>query len=108
METVTVTVPVTISLHAIADCVESADVAYWARDLQYANGRGRVQDQDMTSHDFTAETLAGAMANLLTGNVAASPYIVEGILEGISGHGFSADAADCAIQVAAFGEIIYG
>lgn len=115
MQVITLTVPFTVSREVVDSLARTAalDVDYWAAEYHWdpATGTGFVVEQDEPGmrREFAAEGLARAMAEMLTGACPVSDYITSCIVEGLSsGGGFSSDAAECVVQRAALGEIVYG
>ena len=114
-DAITVTVPLRITRAALTDCVGSACTycGYWARevaDAEHLTDAWHVTDNDIDGTTYTVylNDIAHAIGNIIAGNVAISFEYVGYIHEGIAGHGWSADAADIVLQVATFGEIVYG
>lgn len=108
-------IPVGILIpHAdVADIWDTATVVcgYWAADMQGAHGdpgayyvRERVTAGAAHDYAFTGRDIATAVARIIAGRIPVAPSIRQDITDG----DYDGDAADVIIQVAAFGEIVYG
>lgn len=86
-------------------------VGYWAAEAGGVHGDPgaySIREREPNAADglvyFTGRDIATAAARIIAGRIPIDPAIRHDIIRG----DYDATAADCIVQVAAFGEIVYG
>lgn len=94
--------------YAIGYWADRAEVHWGATDKKYSVWE---DDDDNTRHDITPAMVEQAMVDIHTGKIDVRRDIVKSITDAILAgdcDDIDGEAADVIIQVAAFGEIVYG
>lgn len=94
--------------YAIGYWADRAEVHWGTADKKYSVWE---DDEDNTRHDITPGMVERAMVDIYTGKIAVGKGILDSVTSAIMEEEYGevdGDAADVIIQVAAFGEIIYG
>lgn len=111
----TVTITRTIAPEFIDDVITTAcegGINYWANSLSRTLNHIRiVESEDARTHNLTVRTLVNAMHVIINGmvriNSATRAEITEGVFNNDAGM-IDAQGADAIVQVAVFGELVYG
>lgn len=94
--------------YAIGYWADRAEVHWGAADKKYSVWE---DDDDNTRHDITPDMIEQAMVDIYTGKIPVSKGILDSVTSAIMEEEYGevdGDAADVIIQIAAFGEIVYG
>ncbi len=109
-----------ITKEQFLDLVDTAgySIGYWADRAEVhwgsaADAKYSVweDDDDNTRHDITPGMVERAMVDIYTGKVPVGRGILDSVTSAIMQEEYGdvdGDAADVIIQVAAFGEVVYG
>ena len=109
----TVNIALSVTFADIADVWDTALTAcgYWADEMAGANGdpgayyiREREPAGEPFDYVFTGRDIAYAIGKIIAGTVPVDPGTRADLLNG----DYDADTADAIIQVATFGELVYG
>lgn len=117
-DTYTVTVPMQITRETLDDILTNALYAcwgWWGR-CWHAEGDGahNIQELDedgevVETHPFTLDSIARACASIISGEVPIRDDLAKQVRSAVTRDpDIDADAADCILQLAVFGEIRYG
>ena len=117
-DTYTVTVPMHIARTTLDDILTNALYAcwgWWGR-CTHAPGEGAYNIQELddigevvATHPFTLDSIARACASIISGEVPLRPDLAKQVRSAVSDDpDIDADAADCVLQLAVFGEVRYG
>lgn len=72
---------------------------------------GDGREEEFSEHEVTIETVAAGIAKLQSGNIRINSELLGWILAGAAKNDagdIDAEAADCILQAALFGELVYG
>lgn len=118
-DTYTVTVPMTIERQVIEDLLDTALAAEWGWwGASHYSEEGDELYVDEIDDDGTVlehrtvvhfDSVAEAIARIMSGNPAIRPDLAKQVASAVTDNpDIDADAADCILQVAVFGEVKYG
>lgn len=108
-----VNIQLSVTFADIADVWDTALTAcgYWADEMAGANGdpgayyiREREPSGEPLDYVFTGRDIAYAIGRIIAGAVAVDPGTRADLING----DYDGDTADAIIQVATFGEVVYG
>jgi hypothetical protein len=121
--TYTITTTATLDLEFFADVIDTAgdSIGYWASELMKDettksflikfDGSDFDDDSPLATGQFlgTYQQITDAIQSIISGNSGCGNWIVEQARDALNGEPtMDADLADVIIQLAVFGEIVYG